>query len=307
LPDKILVVDDEADTSNLAKLILEGEGYQVVVASDGEEALQKAGSEGPDLILLDLVMPGKSGLEVCKTLKRQTKTKFVPVLMFTVLGREADKKMSRDAGADGHFVKPFTPENLVVEVKKHLEKTRSEKFSKALGLNNTRLRGRKILLEFDPATPYERVVRDFALEARANGEAVTILTNTASTVHQAVEGEEGIEFVPLTEGMTLSPILGSYLASALDRILETNAGKPLALVFDNLTDLILSMGFQSAYNFTKNTRERLSEPTLTAMFLLNPKSHPQNETHAIRNLFSDQVTYGRDGLTPVKLTHHARF
>ena len=295
-------MDDEADTRNLAKMILEGEGYQVVVASDGEEALQKAGSEGPDLILLDVVMPGRSGLEVCKILKSQPKTKLVPVLMFTVLGREADRKMSREAGADSHFVKPFTPEDLVAEVKKHLVKARSNKFSKTLGLNHTRLRGRKILLEFDPATPYERVVRDFALEARANGEAVTILTNTVSTVHKAVEGEKDIKLIPLTEGMTLSPILESYLASVLARILEADAGKSLTLVFDNLTDLILSMGFQSAYNFTKNALERLSGLRSTAIFLLNPKSHPPNEAYSIRNLFSEQVTYGRNGLTPAKLT-----
>jgi len=121
-------------------------------------------------------------------------------------------------------------------------------------------------------------------------------------VHQAVEGEEGIELIPLTEGMTLSPILESYLTSVLAGILEANAGKPLALVFDNLTDLILSMSFQSAYNSTKNVLDRLSEPRLTAMFLLNPKSHLANETYAFRNLFSEQVSYGRDGLTPVKLT-----
>jgi CheY-like chemotaxis protein len=262
----------------------------VVVASDGEEALQKAGSEGPDLILLDLVMPGRSGLEICKTLKEQPGTKLIHVLMFTVLGREADKKLSREAGADGHFVKPFTPEDLVTEVQKHLEKARSEKFSKALGLDHTQLRGRKILLEFDPATPYERVVRDFALEARTHGEAVIILTHTASIVHQVVEGEEGVELVPLTGGTILSPIL------------EAHAEKTLVLVFDNLTDLILSMGFQSAYNFTKNALERLSGLRLTAMFLFNPKSHPSNEAYSIRNLFSEQVTYGKDGLTPVKLT-----
>lgn len=290
MPDRILVVDDEADTRNLAKMILEGEGYQVTVASDGEEALQKADSEGPDLILLDLVMPHKSGLEVCKTLKGQPKTRLVPVLMFTVLGRDVDKKLSRDAGADGHFIKPFKPEDLVAEVKKHLEQARSEKFSKALGLDHAQLRGRKILLEFDPATPYERVVRDFALEARANGEVVTLLTHTASIVHQAVEGEKGIEFIPLKDGMILSPIL------------EAHAKKPLTLVFDNLTDQILSMGFQSAYNFTKNALERLSGPRLTVMFLFNPKSHPSNEAYSIRNLFSEQVTYGGDGLTPVKLT-----
>ena len=112
MADKILIVDDAPDTIHLTKLILEGIGYQAVSASDGDEALQKMNSEMPDLILLDLVMPGKSGLEVCRILKTQPMTKLIPVIMFTALGREIDKKLVKDAGADGHLIKPFQEDEL---------------------------------------------------------------------------------------------------------------------------------------------------------------------------------------------------
>jgi len=289
LPDKILIVDDEPDTLNLAKMILEGEGYQVLVTSSGEEALQRADKEVPDLILLDVVMPGKSGLEVCKTLKIQSKTKLIPVVMFTALGREVDRTLGRAAGAEGHLIKPFTPEGLCAEVKKYLEGARPEKFSRALGLDHIHLRGRKIFLEFDSATPYERAVRDFALEAQANGEAVVILSPKASVIHRTLQEEAGLELVPLSPQTVLSPILEAY------------AGKTLALVYDNLTDLILSAGFQYAYNFAKNALEMLSGPRLTALFLFNPEAHLANEVYSVRSLFSGQVTYGIDGLKKVKI------
>jgi two-component system phosphate regulon response regulator PhoB len=122
LADVILVVDDEADILSIARMILEVEGYRVVTASTGEEALLKADSETPDLILLDVVMSGKSGLEVCKTLKAQPKTKHIPVVMFTALGRDIDRKLGAEAGADSHFTKPFTPEALLAEVKNILTK-----------------------------------------------------------------------------------------------------------------------------------------------------------------------------------------
>jgi len=290
LPDKILVVDDEADILDLAKMILEGEGYQVVVASDGEEALQKADSQEPDLILLDVVMPGRSGFEVCRTLKTQSKTKPIPVVMFTALGREVDRKLGKDAGAEGYIVKPFTQEALVAEAEKHLEKARLEKFSTALGLNHTQLKGRKILLEFDPATPYHRAVRDFALEAQAHGEAVVVLTPKASVIRQTLQADKGMEFITLTHQMTFSLILEPY------------EEKPLAVVCDSLTDLVFFMGFQPAYNFIRGTLDRLAGPSLTALFLFNPNAHPPNEAYRIRSLFGEQVTYGRNGLAQVKLT-----
>lgn len=122
---KILVADDELDIRNLAKIILEKNGYQVSLAANGAEALQKAENELPDLILLDVVMPAKSGWEVCKTLKSQTKTKHIPIVIFTVLstllGDDVSRKHADEAGCDGYLAKPFNTNQLLTEVKKHLD------------------------------------------------------------------------------------------------------------------------------------------------------------------------------------------
>lgn len=124
MPDKILVVDDKPDILSAAKMILEGEGNETIVASTGEEALLKVESTLPDLVLLDMVMPGKSGLEVCRLLKAQAKTKHILVVMFSALGRDVDRKLGEEAGADGYITKPFSPEDLVAEVKRKLAKAR---------------------------------------------------------------------------------------------------------------------------------------------------------------------------------------
>ena len=126
MTDRILVADDEPDLLNAAKIMLEKGGYQVIEAEDGDEALEKAYSEKPDLIILDVVMPGKTGTEVCRILKDDPQTSSIPILMYTVLGREADSRISEEAGADGHLIKPFTPEDLVNIVKKHLDLARSK-------------------------------------------------------------------------------------------------------------------------------------------------------------------------------------
>jgi len=126
MPNKVLVVDDEPDVLTLTKLILEGAGISVITASNGKEALQKAEDEKPNLILLDVVMPGKSGFEVCKILKSQPQTRSIPVIIFTVLNRDVDRTLSVEAGADDFLPKPLEPEDLLLLVKKvkaHLEKS----------------------------------------------------------------------------------------------------------------------------------------------------------------------------------------
>jgi len=123
------VADDEPDILNLTKLMLEQEGYLVTTASDGEETLRKAEAEMPDIILLDIVMPGKTGLEVCKILKAKRKTRDIPVVMFTALGQDVDRKLAKEVGCDGYFTKPFTLESLLTEVRRHLDRTRAERRS----------------------------------------------------------------------------------------------------------------------------------------------------------------------------------
>jgi DNA-binding response OmpR family regulator len=123
-----MIVDDGRDMAEAAKMVLDMEGYEVVVAYDGEEALRKAEAELPDLIFLDMQMPGKTGVEVCKILKSSAKTRLIPVLLFTASGLNVEDLVVQ-AGADGFFRKPFAPEDLVAEVKKRLDHVRAKKSS----------------------------------------------------------------------------------------------------------------------------------------------------------------------------------
>lgn len=104
---KVLVVDDEEDILNLVKTILVGNGYEVFTAKSGEEALTSAVRHQPDIIILDIVMPGISGLEVCRLLKNRKDLEQTPIVVLSALDREIDKKYIEEAGADEYINKPF--------------------------------------------------------------------------------------------------------------------------------------------------------------------------------------------------------
>jgi two-component system alkaline phosphatase synthesis response regulator PhoP len=314
LPDKILVVEDEENIRNLSKMILEGEGYQVITAADGEEGLEKAETEMPDLILLDVVLPGKHGHEVCRTLKDEAKTKNIPIVMCTVLGRDADVTLSTKAGADGHFTKPFKSEGLIAEVKRHLDKSRSQKFSKQLGIEHSRLDGKKILLEFDPHTPYEKLIRDFALECVSNNEEIIVITKKGGAIRQSLEGEKGVEFIDLhvergrAEESIKQWIKASspeHHATIIPSILERDKKdreRILNLVFDNLTDLAITTNIQTTYKLTQDAIDSLTAHRATAIFLLNPTAHEAKEVSTLSGLFTSHLTYGKEGIVGVKIT-----
>ena len=119
---KILIVDDEQSIRDLAQMILEDRGYQVITTENGSEAIEEFQLEQPDLVLLDIRMPGMNGFEVCTALKSQNLSKRVPVVMFTVSNSEDDHKLAKKAGCNGYFLKPFTSDDLVREVEKHIQK-----------------------------------------------------------------------------------------------------------------------------------------------------------------------------------------
>lgn len=116
---KILVVDDEKPISDIVKFNLDKEGYDVVTAYDGEEALEKVESEEPDLILLDLMLPNIDGLEVA----RQVRAKHnIPIIMVTAKDSELDKVVGLELGADDYVTKPFSNRELVARVKANLRR-----------------------------------------------------------------------------------------------------------------------------------------------------------------------------------------
>ena len=119
----ILVVDDEEDVLELVKYNLEKNGYRVTTASTGEEAISKARSIVPNLVLLDLMLPGIDGLEVCKQLKSNPKTEQVPVIMLTAKGEESDVVVGLEVGADDYITKPFSPKVLIARIRRILHRS----------------------------------------------------------------------------------------------------------------------------------------------------------------------------------------
>ncbi|MBM3317680.1 MAG: response regulator transcription factor [Candidatus Eisenbacteria bacterium] len=113
----ILIVEDEEDILQLIEYNLLKEGFTAACARTGEEALRLARDEQPDLVLLDLMLPGIDGLEVCRTLRRQPPTAMTPIVMLTAKGEEADIVAGLELGADDYITKPFTPKVLVARIR----------------------------------------------------------------------------------------------------------------------------------------------------------------------------------------------
>jgi len=124
--EKILVVDDEEDILELLRFNLSREGCQVFCASSGEEALRLVRSEIPDLMVLDLMLPGIDGLEVARRLKSDPNTKNLPIVMLTAKGEEADIVTGLELGADDYVTKPFSPRVLVARVRAVLRRKAKE-------------------------------------------------------------------------------------------------------------------------------------------------------------------------------------
>ena len=113
---KIMVVDDEADIRELIKFNLEKEGFDVVPVSDGETALEEARLKQPDLIILDVMLPGIDGIEVCFKLKSDSAYKSIPIVMLSAKTDESDQLVGLKIGADDYLVKPFSPKVLVAKI-----------------------------------------------------------------------------------------------------------------------------------------------------------------------------------------------
>ncbi len=118
---KILIAEDSPTILAIVKNILEQEGYSVITATDGQEALTKAKKESPDLIILDLMLPKIDGYKVCGMLKFDKNFSKIPIIILTARAGEEDKKMAADVKADEYIVKPFEPEVFLPKVKKLLK------------------------------------------------------------------------------------------------------------------------------------------------------------------------------------------
>jgi len=160
---RILVVDDEPHIVELVRYNLEREGFQVTVAYDGREALRRARAEQPDLIVLDLMLPYVDGLEVCRTLRRES---TVPILVLTAKDGELDRVLGLETGADDYVTKPFSPRELVARVRAILRRARPEGQA---GVPQARLAAGDLVLDpntrevFLAGRPVELTTKEFDL------------------------------------------------------------------------------------------------------------------------------------------------
>jgi two-component system, OmpR family, phosphate regulon response regulator PhoB len=121
---KILVIEDEESLATLLEYNLEREGFEVLVASDGEEGLLRVEEESPDIVILDWMLPKVTGIEVCRRLRSRASTKNIPVIMLTARSEEADRIRGLDTGADDYMTKPFSMSELVARIKAVLRRIR---------------------------------------------------------------------------------------------------------------------------------------------------------------------------------------
>lgn len=117
---KVLIIEDHPETSELISGLLKLEGIEPITATNGQEGLEKAHLEKPDLILLDVMMPGMSGFDVCKKLKSDHETSSIPVIIVSIKASEDSLKQGETAGANAYITKPFNPPELLDLVKKYL-------------------------------------------------------------------------------------------------------------------------------------------------------------------------------------------
>jgi two-component system, OmpR family, phosphate regulon response regulator PhoB len=155
MPQHILIVDDERDIVELVRYNLVQAGFRVTAATDGQQALDMARRDRPDLVVLDLMLPLMPGTEVARLLRQEEKTRDIPIIMLTARGSEVDRIVGFELGADDYVIKPFSPRELVLRVQAILRReSRDEKEERIvfdplvidLGEHAVRLKGREVVL-----------------------------------------------------------------------------------------------------------------------------------------------------------------
>ncbi len=176
----MLLVDDEPLIRETVAEALEGDGLRVITAADGREALQRVRDEAPDLVLLDLMLPGLSGMEVCRILRRETS---VPIVMLTARDSEVDKVLGLELGADDYVTKPFSLRELQARVRAHLRRHASPETERetgggpppgvALGAVTVDLAGHRLLRDGQPMPVKPKAFELLAFLLRHPGQVFT--------------------------------------------------------------------------------------------------------------------------------------
>ena len=128
--ERILIVEDDKHISKLVKFNLEKANYECTIAATGEKALGILDNQPADLIILDIMLPGMDGFEICRTIKEKDRLKNIPIIMLTAKGEEVDRIVGLELGADDYIIKPFSPRELVLRVKAILKRGKAEEVKK---------------------------------------------------------------------------------------------------------------------------------------------------------------------------------
>lgn len=183
-------------------------------------------------------------------------------------------------------------------------------FSKSVGLTHEQMLGRKFLVEFEPTSTYEKPIRDFVKEALANVEPILIFTPRGSVIHTSL-AEQPINFFlmssvsapkMITENEILLPANNpTLILDSFNKVLETHTGTNVCLVFDSLSELLISVGLEKTYKFTKYALEMLAPQWATVLFLFNPNAHDLKTVSSLKSLFRDQLAYRKDGMQAIRI------
>jgi pilus assembly protein CpaE len=221
MSEKILIVDDDVDTLRLVGLMLQRQGYVIVAATSGEQGLEKAFEERPDVILLDVMMPEMDGYEVTRRLRKNPVTSTTPILLFTAKTQLDDKVTGFEAGADDYLTKPTHPAELQVHVRALLTRTRP----KPPDERETAAREQQ-----------GRVVG--VLEARGGLGASTLACNLAGAFYSRTHAD--VILAEMTPGQgTLGMDLGTPDSAGLNELL---CGKPVEITHEKVESLLVSHG-----------------------------------------------------------------
>lgn len=187
---KVLIVEDEPKIIELLKLYLEKETYQVIMAEDGKKGLDLFQREKPDIIILDLMLPGMDGMEVCKNIRKVSQ---VPIIILTARGEEIDRILGLELGADDYITKPFSPREVIARINAVLRRaTKTEPISEVINISGLRIdlsqyevkyKGRDVKLT---ATEFKLL----SLMAQHPGRVFTRLQLLDTTIGEVYEGYE---------------------------------------------------------------------------------------------------------------------
>ena len=172
----------------------------------------------------------------------------------------------------------------------------SDAFSRTVGLSHDVMAGQKILLEFDPLSSYEKILRSLATEAASNFERVVLFTRMDSPIHSIMADEAGLKMFVLTskvsypkvesENVVLIPAFDSSLIlDSINKTIEAYASNPFTIIFDNISHQIFTLGAERAHSFVRQALELMASSTITGVFLLNYPAHDSKTVSMFENLF----------------------